>query len=249
MNRPLTGCRVLLTRPAAQAAAWRTALQQAGAEVVDYPTTRVDPPPSWEPLDRALADLTRYDWLVFSSAAAVHLAEPRFPAGLDRGAMARPRTAAVGEETARALRDHGFRVDRVPVDQRQEGLAASFSDLTPGARVLFPRALDGREHLIVALRALGVEVDVVPASQTVAVAHAGPPPGFDVATFASPSALGAFVERLGTGMLAAVPLVVIGATTAAAAQSFGLRPVQARAPNIAAVIDAIASAMAPQGDP
>ncbi|HEY0715409.1 MAG TPA: uroporphyrinogen-III synthase [Polyangia bacterium] len=233
---PLAGCRVLLTRPAAQAASWRAALSDAGAVVVDFPTTEVTGPPSWEPLDHALAEIRTYDWLVFTSVNAV-----RFT--LERLAERRPTTpiAAVGDETARALERAGLPPSLIPEIQSQEGLVSAFSDLPPGTRVLFPRALDGLDVLPKALAARGVLVDVVPASQTRPVANLTAPPHFDVATFASPSSIAAYIEQLGVDRLTDVPCVVIGATTAAKARAAGLSPVVARAPSIAAMIEAIAS--------
>jgi uroporphyrinogen-III synthase len=245
--------RVLVTRPTVAAAPWRAALQQAGAIVIEHPTTVVGPPPSWAPLDEALARLPHYDWLVFTSAAAVTFACARLPPSLGPAALTRPQLAAVGEQTARALEQQGFRVAFVPEDQRQEGLVAGLLprlQTAPGglagAKVLFPRALEGRDHLVEALAAHGVSVDLVPVSQTIAMPDLAPPAAFDVSTFASPSALTAYVERLGTGTIADLPCVVIGATTADAARAFGLAPVVASAPNIEAVIEAIAGAMRPR---
>jgi len=240
----LDGCRVLLTRPADQARPWRVALADAGAVVIDYPTTVVGPPPSWAPLDSALARLPSYDWLIFSSATAARFVADRWPDGIPRAALARPLIAAVGDETARALEALGFPVALVPTDQRQEGLLAAFGDLRPGTRVLFPRAQGGRDHLVTALADAGIQVDLVPASQTVAIADLPPVPTFDVATFASPSALHAFVDRWGTEALAHGAAIAVGATTAAAAAARGLAVVTARAPNIAAVIEAIAAVIA-----
>jgi uroporphyrinogen-III synthase len=116
--------------------------------------------------------------------------------------------------------------------------------------VLFPQALGGRETLAIALRARGCTVDVVPASQTVSRRDLPPPPPFDVATFASPSALRALAERHGTAALARRPVVVIGATTAAAAEALGLKAVAAKHPRIEDVVETIALVYAgPAGEP
>jgi uroporphyrinogen-III synthase len=233
------GTRVLVTRPVDQAKAWLHALAEAGAVPVPYPTIAVQPPPSWEPLDQAFARLAEYDWLIFTSASAVQMAIPRLPAAVNPAALPRPQVAAVGGETARALGQHGFTVARVPDDQRQEGLIAAFGDLPAGTRFLFPQAVNGRDALAAALRVRGCEVDVVPASQTVSVPDMPDLPEFDVASFASPSALEAFVARHGVGPLAAKGTVVIGPTTAAAAHAHGLKPMVARTPRIEEVIRAL----------
>ncbi len=236
---PLAGCRVLLTRPAEQAEPWRQALAAAGAVAIDYPTIEVGPPSDWAPLDSALACLTGYDWLIFTSANAVRFTWQRWPAGGAPPAGARPRVAAVGQETSRALQALGFAVACVPALESQDGLLAALGDLPAGTRLLFPQAAGGRDTLASALRARGCTVDVVPASRTVA-RDLPPLPAFDVATFASPSALRALVDRHGPGALAGRPIVVIGATTAAAADALGLPSVTAAHPRIEDVVQAIA---------
>jgi uroporphyrinogen-III synthase len=246
-NPSLAGLRILVTRPTEHSGAWIDAFRAAGATPIAYPTIQVIPPPSWEALDDAFAQLGDYDWLIFTSAAAARFALARLPT--DPRILTRPRVAAVGGETAHAVEAHGVPVALVPDDQRQEGLAAALGDLRPGTRVLFPQALGGREALRDALLARGCTVDVVPASQTVACRDLPPPPPFDVATFASPSALRAFVAAHGLDPLTSTTVAVIGLTTGAAATALGLAPIVAAAPNAEALIHALSRARLshPQG--
>ncbi len=81
VDSPLAAVRVLLTRPAEQAPAWARALEGAGADVALYPTIAVGPPRSWAPLDEAWARIGQYDWILFTSAAAVRFALARLPRG------------------------------------------------------------------------------------------------------------------------------------------------------------------------
>ena len=242
--------RVLVTRPArAEADSWAIALSAAGAVVVSYPTIEVRPPPSWEPLDQALRQVGRYDWIIFTSKTAVLFVASRMEGGRFPTGLKFPRVAAVGTETARALEKIGARVDLVPADQRQDGLIGAFGRLERGARLLFPQALGGREGLTEALRARGCQVDVVAVYQTAPLDPLPPPPGFDVATFASPSALRAFVETHGTRAFDNKTVAVIGPTTAAEATRHGISSVVAEEPNIDALISAIVGARSPKGDP
>jgi uroporphyrinogen-III synthase len=236
----LAGLRVLLTRPAEHSAGWRDAFAAAGATVIVHPTVEVVPPPTWEALDEAFARLGEYDWLVFTSAAAARFSLARLPA--DPRALVRPRVAAVGAETARAIEEHGARVALIPEAQRQDGLVEALGELRPGTRVLFPQAIGGREGLRDALHARGCTVDVVPASQTIACRNLPAPPPFDVATFASPSALRAFVAAHGLVRLQGTMVAVIGPTTGAAASALGLQPIVASSPSADALIRAVADA-------
>jgi uroporphyrinogen-III synthase len=242
-SSPSTGWRVLVTRPREQAGALVDALRALGAEPIVYPTIDLQPPPSWDALDRALA--APHEWAVFTSPSAVRFTCARAD---ELGASARLsalRLAAVGAETARALEAAGLRAEIVPApdDQRQEGLVAALAPLAPGTRVLFPQAIGGRELLREVLASRGCVVDVVPVSQTLPVEMAAPPPAFDAATFASPSALRAFVDRWGAAALAGAVVAVIGPTTAAAARELGVRvDATPPAPNMPALARAVAEA-------
>ena len=240
MRPSLAGLRVLLTRPEGEGMdEWTAAFAAAGAVPIRYPVIVTVAPASWIELDAALARLGEYDWLVFTSQTAVafvlaRLLGRRFPANLSA------KLAAVGTSTARVIEHAGAQVSLIPSDQRQEGLVSAFADLPSGTRVFLPIAAGGRALLADALRAQGCRVDVATVYETQPRAGLPEPPEFDVAAFASPSALRAFLDGPGTSRLAKKCVVVIGSTTAREAAAHGLSPVVAESPSVDGLIRAIA---------
>lgn len=247
-HAPLTGLRILLTRPASAGADdWAAAFSAAGAKPIPYPTVTVVAPDSWRPLDEALAKLGDYEWLVFTSQTAVAFVLQRLPArGFPPGMRAK--LAAVGPRTAHCIAAAGGTVSVLPADSRQEGLVEAFRSLPEGTRLLFPVAEGGRTLLAESLRSRGCVVDVVTAYRTQPKVDLGPPPVFDVATFASPSALQAYVARAGRESLAGKIVAVIGPTTAKAAAANGIVPAIAQRPDVDALIHAIVESRLAQGD-
>jgi uroporphyrinogen III methyltransferase/synthase len=243
----LAGLRILLTRPEGEGAdEWAAAFAGAGAVPIAYPTAYILPPESWQAVDEAIARLDIYDWIVFTSQTAVSFFSRRLPSGRFHSAL-RSKIAAIGKSTAQSIEHLGGKVALVPADSRQEGLALALAALPAGTRVLFPLAAGGRTLLAENLRAQGCAVDVVTMYRTEPKPDLPPPLEFDVAVFASPSALRAFVKRLGTSVLAGKIIVVIGPTTAKEAEAHGLRALVAKSPGVDALVLAISQSRLNQG--
>src|SRR5205814_10419617 len=103
---PLQGLGVVITRPQAAAQTLASALADAGARTFVFPALVIEPLPPSPSLDAALAHLSDCDLAIFVSANAVAHGLPAALRG--RTWPSRTRVAAIGEATARALRNSGF---------------------------------------------------------------------------------------------------------------------------------------------
>ncbi len=168
-NRPLFGRRVLVTRSAEQAASLRQRFESLGADVLEQPAIRIAPPEDWNPVDRALAELERYDWLVFSSRNGVDYLLNRLWEQSDLRKLATVRIAAIGPGTAEALERFHLRADVVPSEYRAEALAEALHGEAAGGRFLLARANRGRDVLAQRLLAAGGDVQQVVVYQSIDV--------------------------------------------------------------------------------
>jgi uroporphyrinogen III methyltransferase/synthase len=201
-ERPLFGRSVVLTRAADRSGTLAARLHELGAQVLLAPVIDVGDPTDRGPLERAVKDLDRYAWVVFSSATAV---EGFFgaleDAGNDARALSGARIAAVGPATASALTTHGLRADLVA---RGGTAAALVKELGGGqGNVLWPRAEVAPADPVDELRAAGWTVDEVATYRTI---PATPPEEVvdlirshevDAIVFTSASTVGNFETSIG----------------------------------------------------
>jgi uroporphyrinogen III methyltransferase/synthase len=167
-KRPLFGQRIVVTRPARQCEALAEPLRTLGAEVLMQPAIRIEPPEDWSAVDAALARLSEFDWLVFSSSNGVRMLLDRLLAsGRDLRALGNIMLAAIGPGTSEELAKYRLVADLVPEEGfRAETLAASLRERSGAgaggqARFLLARASRGREVLAEELQKVGDVEQVV----------------------------------------------------------------------------------------
>jgi uroporphyrinogen-III synthase len=232
---PLSGRRVLVTRAAHQAGKLSDALRTVGAEPVEVPVLEIQPPASFEPLDRALGQLDHYDWLILTStntvfALVARAAELRIPLELS----ASLRVAAVGDATATAARKAGFAVTLVPESYVAESLLEGLAQFVAGRRILLARAEIARDVIPKMLWQAGAEVTVVEAYRN-AMPEGAPEQlrnalsaGVDAVTFTSSSSvthLADAARAAGIGFpFEGVPAISIGPITSQTLRGLGWKP-------------------------
>jgi uroporphyrinogen III methyltransferase/synthase len=146
---PLFGKRILVTRAREQASALSDRLRSLGAEPIEFPTIRIEPPAdNYAALDAVLAGLDGYNWVVFTSANGVlHTFARLEAAGHDARAFGTAKVAAIGPATETALRERGIRADFVPSEFVAEAVVPQFPEPVNGLNILIARATEAREVL------------------------------------------------------------------------------------------------------
>jgi uroporphyrinogen-III synthase len=132
--------RILITRPRAQANDFAEHLRAAGFEPIFFPVIEIQPIENNVALERALAKLECYDWVVFTSVNAVEVVARQLPN------VSLPQVAAIGPKTAEALKTHGIIPAFVPEEYVAESILPGLGDLR-GKWVLLPRAEIARKAL------------------------------------------------------------------------------------------------------
>ena len=249
-TKPLFGKRILVTRARAQASGFAELLEANGAEVIQFPTIKIQP---IEGVDISSSD--KYDWTIFTSVSAVEIFYDHLRKnGKDTRAFSTSKICAVGQKTAEALNRIGVHPDFVPSHSRGSAIAAEIADVQ-GKKVLLPRAKIATADLPTGLREKGAIVDDVPLYDTVKVASDGDNRRdeieadllngrIDLVTFTSSSTVTNFLEMFPAHkpaiLLADVKVAVIGPTTQKTAVKYGVQvDVIAKEASIESLVEAV----------
>jgi uroporphyrinogen III methyltransferase / synthase len=218
--RPLAGRTIAVTRARSQSSELALRLRALGAEVLETPTIRI------VARELTLPPLTDFDLICLTSPNAVGILFDRLAErGDDARAMAGSTVAAIGPGTARALAEHGILADVIPPRFIAESLAESLEGHMI-RRALIARAAQARDVLPDALRARGVEVEVVSLYDTVAEPlppeHLAAARAADYITFTSSSTVRFYLQsgEIGPG----TRIASIGPVTSATLRDHGLEP-------------------------
>ncbi|MFS8970111.1 uroporphyrinogen-III C-methyltransferase [Synechococcus sp. 'PEA 65AY6A-5F PE A'] len=255
---PLAGKTVLVTRSEGQSPALRELLQAQGARVLEMPALVIQPPSSWDPLDAAIANLEKFDWLLLTSANGVQAFFERLQQqGRDSRALHSLQVAVVGSKTASVLAQYGIRPDLMPSEFVAEALLPIWPQPVQGQRILFPRVESGgREELVQGLRQRGAEVVEVAAYQSACPAAADPQVlealkahQVDILTFASSKTVQHFahlIQQAGLGPEIwdpPVQIAAIGPKTAATCKAaFGRVDIAAQEYTLEGLVEALIQA-------
>lgn len=226
----LAGRRILVTRAAGGASRLAEMLSERGAEPWLLPAIEIVAPNDLQPLRKAVSDLDKFDWILFTSANGVRAllevasAESRPLPG------EWPLLAAIGPATSDALATGWRPADLIPPRYLSTDFVTALGNLQ-GKRVLLPQGDLASRDTPNRLVKSGAEVTLVEAYRTIAAPwppHLNGKP--DVITFTSSSCVLATHERLVErgllGWLTSVPIACIGPVTAETLQDLGGTPAE-----------------------
>ncbi|HEY2586774.1 MAG TPA: uroporphyrinogen-III C-methyltransferase [Tepidisphaeraceae bacterium] len=257
-RRPLFGQTIVVTRTRQQASELSSRLSELGANVIEAPTIELTVPAEWSAADEVLRSIAAFDWVVFTSQNGVRFAKQRLSdLGLDARAFGNAKVAAIGDATARAIREELFlSVDLCPDSFVAEALADALAakGVVRGSRFLLLRADIARPILRERLVQDGAaEVRDVPIYETRPIAEL-PEPLVDAlaagevtwVTFTSSSTAKNFLALLGPdarAVLGNVKIASIGPITTRTIQELGFSPtIEAETFNVEGLVEALARA-------
>ena len=231
-SRPLFGKRIVVTRTREQAGELSKALRDLGADVIELPTIRIEGPPDRLEFAELVTHAHEYNWLVFTSPNGVERFFDAFFASYgDARSLGSPKIAAIGEGTAKKIREYRFAVDLIPERFVAEGLIDAFKkEDIENLTMLWIKAAETREVIGDGLAALGAIVDECIAYRTVAETEDPTgararleQEGADLITFTSSSTVDHFFD-LGIDWTDGCGAASIGPVTSETLRKKGMKP-------------------------
>jgi uroporphyrinogen III methyltransferase / synthase len=224
-------------------------LRALGADVLELPTIRIEPPTDLRAFAELVQDAHSYDWIIFTSPNGVTaFFDIFFKLYDDSREIGGTRIAAVGPATAQRIRDYHLHVDLQPDEFVAEALAHEFKKLggIENLRILLARAEEARDLLPRKLADLGAIVDEGFAYRTVPETRDPTgarrrllEEGADLITFTSSSTVENFLA-LGLPCPKGMQVASIGPITSKTARDHSLKvDVEARRHDIDGLVDAI----------
>jgi len=248
-QRPLSGKRIVVTRTRKQAGTLTNQLRALGADVIEMPTIRIEPPTDLREFGELVQDAHMYDWIVFTSPNGVDaFFEIFFKLYDDAREIGGVKIAAIGPATAQRVREFHLHVDLQPEEFIAEAVVREFQKQggVENLRILLARAEKARDVLPRELSKLGAIVDEAFAYRTVPETRdiTGARPRFldegaDLITFTSSSTVENFLA-LGLPWPKGMQAASIGPITSKTARDRGLKiAIEARRHDIEGLVEAI----------
>ena len=141
-----------------------TGFEGIGMKPIPVCHMQVVPTKQMEKLERELAQINQYQWIVFTSQNAIRLFfETVKQLRIDIRSFGKIKFAVLGSGTADMLSEYGFHADFVPSKYQVSVFAKEFMQIvSPGEWVLIPRAAQGSPDLVQALQQSKIDFCDIP---------------------------------------------------------------------------------------
>lgn len=233
-KKPLAGTRIFLTRPKEFISSMAEKLRGKGAEVLEIPSIETAPIRENRLLEKALKNISTYDWIVFTSQVGVRIFFEKIREyKTDIRDICCAKFAVIGEGTKKALELQGIFADVMPevydgVSLGRELAGQNIKD----KRILIPRAERGNKELVPILEEAGAFVSDLAVYRTVYRDFSGIPLSVrdeinsgktDCAVFTSSSTVEGFVKAAEGADFSRLTAACIGRQTADTAEKYGMK--------------------------
>lgn len=227
-HKPLSGKSVLVTGSTSMVERLSPILKEEGAEAISFSLIRTERMRLPE-LDVALKEIDKYNWIVFTSANGVEcFFEEMHEIRKDIRDLAHIRFAVIGDGTRKALEAHSIFCDFIPTAYSSKDMAeAMIPHIGKDENVLLLRAEEANRVLPDALEEAGISHTCISLYHTVADERKAEELNrlikmVDYITFASSSAVRAFVSMVDNLDEVKGKYISIGPVTTNTAQENGL---------------------------
>ena len=227
-HKPLSGKSVLVTGTTSMVDRLSPILKEEGAEAISFSLIRTERMRLPE-LDDALKKIDKYNWIVFTSANGVEcFFEEMQEIRMDVRKLAHIRFAVIGDGTRKALEAHGIFCDFIPTAYSSQDMAAAMiPHIEKDENVLLLRAEEANRVLPDALEEAGISHTCISLYHTVTDERKADELNrlikmVDYVTFASSSAVRAFVSMVDNLDEVKGKYISIGPVTTKTAEENGL---------------------------
>ena len=227
-HKPLSGKSVLVTGTTSMVDRLSPILKEEGAEAISFSLIRTERMRLPE-LDVALKEIDKYNWIVFTSANGVEcFFDEMQDIRMDVRKLAHVRFAVIGDGTRKALEAHGIFCDFIPTAYSSKDMAeAMIPHIGKNENVLLLRAEEANRVLPDALEEAGISHTCISLYHTVTDERKAEELNrlikmVDYVTFASSSAVRAFVSMVDNLDEVKGKYISIGPVTTKTAQENGL---------------------------
>ena len=235
MNKPLLNKTIVITRSPEQSESSIKIFESLGAEVISFPTIKINEPESFKLFDNAVKKINDFHYLVFTSANSVKKFSERIYELKISLSLEKIKIIVTGSKTAETCKEENIKVDLIPEEYSAEGIIKGIKEDLKNKNIFIPCSAIARMELSEGLSKAGANVTKVP------VYDIGVPDGNeikenveqlnksnpDVFIFTSPSTFKNFLEILKIekpkDYFKNFIIAAIGTTTETAINSYGIK--------------------------